>query len=51
MRRYGYGIHAVRSGFLLNIRQKWMSHVSLATTAIYATAVGAKELELADRMW
>jgi integrase len=49
--RHGYGIHAVRSGVQLNMLQKWMGHSSIATTAIYATAVGAEELELADRMW
>lgn len=49
--RHGYGIHAVRSGVQLNMLQKWMGHASIATTAIYATAVGREELELADRMW
>lgn len=49
--RHGYGIHAVRSGVQLNMLQKWMGNASIATTAIYATAVGREELELADRMW
>lgn len=49
--RHGYGIHAVRSGVQLNMLQKWMGHASIATTAIYANAVGREELEIADRMW
>lgn len=49
--RHGYGIHAVQSGVQLNMLQKWLGHANIATTAIYATAVGPEELELADRMW
>lgn len=49
--RHGYGIHAVRSGVQLHMLQKWMGHSSMSTTAIYANAVGAEELEIADRMW
>ena len=49
--RHGYGIHAVRSGVQLHMLQKWMGHASMATTAIYANAVGSEELEIADRMW
>lgn len=49
--RHGYGIHAVRSGVQLHMLQKWMGHANMATTAIYANAVGEEELEIADRMW
>ena len=49
--RHGYGIHAVRSGVQLHMLQKWMGHASMKTTAIYASAIGAEELEIADRMW
>lgn len=49
--RHGYGIHAVRSGVQLHMLQKWMGHANMSTTAIYANAVGAEELEIADRMW
>lgn len=49
--RHRYGIHADRSGIQLNMLKKWMGHSSIATTSIYATAVGREELELADRMW
>jgi integrase len=49
--RHGYGIHAIRSGVQLNMLQKWMGHASMDTTAIYANAIGAEELAIADRMW
>lgn len=49
--RHGYGIHAIRSGVQLNMLQKWMGHSSMDTTAIYANAIGAEELAIADRMW
>ncbi len=49
--RHGYGIHAILSGVPLNLLQKWMGHASMKTTAIYADASGAEELEIADRMW
>lgn len=49
--RHGYGIHAVRTGVQLNMLSKWMGHASINTTSIYANAVGAEELEMADRMW
>ncbi len=49
--RHGYGIHAVRSGVQLHMLQKWMGHANMATTAIYANAIGTEELNIADRMW
>lgn len=49
--RHGYGVHAVRSGVQLHMLSKWMGHAALSTTAIYATASGQEELEIADRMW
>lgn len=49
--RHGYGIHALSSGVQLNMLQKWMGHASMSTTAIYANAVGAEEMAIADRMW
>ncbi len=35
----------------LNMLRKWMGHSSMATTAIYANAMGAEEMEIAKRMW
>lgn len=49
--RHGYGVHATRSGVQLHMLQKWMGHAAMKTTAIYATAIGPEELEIADRMW
>lgn len=49
--RHGYGIHALQAGVQLNMLQKWMGHADMTTTAIYANAIGADELKIADRMW
>ncbi len=49
--RHGYGIHAIRSGIPLHMLRKWMGHASMTTTAIYASAIGREEIELADKMW
>lgn len=49
--RHGFGIHAMRCGVQLNMLSKWMGHSSLETTAIYATALGKDEREIAKRMW
>ena len=49
--RHGFGIHAVRCGIPLNLVQRWLGHADIATTAIYADALGAEERELAERMW
>lgn len=49
--RHGYGIHATSCGVQLHMLQKWMGHASMQTTAIYATALGPEELEIAGRMW
>ena len=49
--RHSFGIHAIRSGVPLNLLQRWLGHASLATTAIYASALGPEEREIASRMW
>jgi integrase len=49
--RHGYGMHAIKHHVPLHMLQKWMGHASMMTTAIYATAVGSEEQELAKRMW
>jgi integrase/recombinase XerD len=49
--RHGFGIKAVVSNVPLNMAQKWLGHAQLATTAIYADAIGLEEKRLAERMW
>lgn len=49
--RHGYGVHATKHGVQLHMLQKWMGHAHMTTTAIYATALGPEELEVAARMW
>ena len=49
--RHGFGVNATRSGIQLHMLQKWMGHADMATTAIYATALGEEERQIASRMW
>lgn len=49
--RHGFAIEAIQAGVPLNIVQRWLGHASMATTAIYTSAIGPEELKLADRMW
>lgn len=49
--RHGFGVAAVSRGIPLNMVQRWLGHAQLATTAIYANAVGAEEHKIAARMW
>lgn len=49
--RHGFGVHAVRSGVPLNLVQRWLGHADIATTAIYADAMGVEERQIAARMW
>jgi integrase len=49
--RHGFGVNAIRSGVPLNLLSRWLGHASLETTAIYASAQGREEREIAARMW
>lgn len=49
--RHGYGVHAIRSSVPINMLRRWLGHSSIATTAIYANALGREEQEIAGRMW
>ena len=49
--RHGFGMQAVSRGIALNMIQKWLGRAQLTTTAIYASAVGEEEQEIAARMW
>ena len=35
----------------LNLLQRWLGHADIATTAIYADAMGPEERAIAARMW
>lgn len=49
--RHAFGVGATQANVPLNILQKWMGHSRLATTTIYANAVGDEERNFAQRMW
>ncbi len=49
--RHGFAIHALECGIPLTMIQKWLGHAQLATTAIYANAVGPEERNIAAKMW
>ncbi len=48
--RHGFGIKATVSGVPLNLLGKWMGHADIATTAIFAVAMGPEEQDIAARM-
>lgn len=49
--RHAFGVGGTTAGVPLNLIQRWMGHSSIATTAIYANAVGEEERRLAGLMW
>lgn len=49
--RHGFAVSALQSGVPITLAQKWLGHARLATTAIYANALGPEERSLADRLW
>ena len=49
--RHGFGINATVAGVPLNMLCKWMGHADIATTAVYADAMGQEEQDIASRMW
>lgn len=49
--RHAFGIACVMKNVPLTTVQKWMGHSNIQTTAIYTTATGAEERELAGRLW
>lgn len=49
--RHGFAVAAISSGVPLNLVQRWLGHADMATTAIYAYAVGEEERKIARRMW
>ena len=49
--RHGFGVTAVTKGLPLHLVQRWLGHTKLATTAIYADALGDEERQINTRMW
>jgi integrase len=49
--RHALGVEAGQRGVPLNIVQRWLGHARIETTAIYASAVGDEERNLARRSW
>ncbi len=49
--RHGFGVACIEKGIPLNLVQRWLGHAQLATTAIYAEAVGEEERHIAARLW
>lgn len=49
--RHAFAIEAGQKGIPLNIVQRWLGHARIETTAIYASAIGDEERNLAKRSW
>lgn len=49
--RHGFAVEAGQKGVPLNIVQRWLGHSRIETTAIYSSALGNEERELARRSW
>lgn len=49
--RYRYGVHAISKNRLLNMLSKWLRPASLEVTALYASALGKEQRNIAARMW
>src|ERR1700742_1106414 len=49
--RHEFAVEAGQKGIPLNIVQRWLGHARIETTAIYASAIGDEERNLARRAW
>ena len=49
--RHAFAIEAGQKGVPLNIVQRWLGHARIETTAIYASAIGDEERNLARKAW
>jgi integrase/recombinase XerD len=49
--RHAFAVEAGQKGVPLNIVQRWLGHARIETTAIYASAIGEEERNLAKRAW
>lgn len=49
--RHAFAVEVGQKGIPLNIVQRWLGHARIETTAIYASASGDEERNLARRAW
>ncbi|MCW2406950.1 integrase [Sphingobium sp. B1D7B] len=49
--RHGFGVRAIQANVPLTLIQRWLGHADIRTTAIYTSAMGPEERQLAARMW
>ena len=49
--RHAFAVEAGQKGIPLNIVQRWLGHARIEMTAIYASAIGDEERNLARRAW
>ncbi len=49
--RHAFAVEAGQKSVPLNIVQRWLGHARIETTAIYASAIGDEERNLARRAW
>lgn len=49
--RHGFGVRAIQASVPLTLVQRWLGHADIKTTAIYTSAMGPEEREIAARMW
>lgn len=49
--RRAFGVETGQKGVPLNIVQRWLGHARIETTAIYASALGEEERNLARNAW
>lgn len=49
--RHAFAVEAGQKGIPLNVVQRWFGHARIETTAIYASAIGDEERNLARRAW
>ncbi|MBF0192456.1 MAG: tyrosine-type recombinase/integrase [Magnetococcales bacterium] len=49
--RHAFAVASLQSGVPINFVRKWLGHSRLATTEIYADAVGEEEQKIASRLW
>ena len=49
--RHSFAVEAGQKAIPLNVVQRWLGHARIETTAIYASAIGDEERNLASRAW